>query len=118
MTHHNTASKHSIKKLIVALFVSAISLTLAAPAFAGPFVDVVPSQVEYSETPVLLLSANNIIYKAQLPAPGCGYPANTVDTLKTWTNLSQAALLSGKTIRIYFDVCASTNFIRDIVLKR
>ena len=111
-------NRYSIKKMIVALFVAAIGITQAAPAFAGPFVDVVPSQVEYAETPILLLSANNILYKAQLPAPGCSMPAISVDTLKTWTSLSQAALLSGKTIRIYYDVCSSTNFIRDIVLKR
>ena len=118
MHRQNRASGHPIKKLIVALFVAAIGITQAAPAFAGPFVDVIPQQVEYGESQLLLLQANNILYRSQLPSPGCGIGAHSVETQKIWVNLSQASLLSGKTIRIYFDVCNNLNFIRDIVLKR
>ena len=96
----------------------AMTLTISGVAFAGPFVDQVPTQVEFGETQLLQIQANNIIYQAQPASPGCGFSAPGVETLKVWTNLSQAALLSGKTTRIYFDVCNNKNWIRDIVLKQ
>jgi hypothetical protein len=34
-----------------------------------------------------------------------------VDTLKAWQSEAQAALLSGKSVKIYFNVCGGANYI-------
>jgi len=45
-------------------------------------------------------------FYAQLTSPCSAVPSNTPDTLKMYVSLAQAAVLSGKTVRIYWTACS------------
>jgi len=56
-------------------------------------------------------------YMAKTVAPsGCTDNNQTIDTIKMWQSLAQAALLSGKQIHVYFNVCGGINYITQIDL--
>lgn len=42
---------------------------------------------------------------------GCTAYNQNEDTLKAWQSMSQAALLSGKKLNIYFTACGGVNYI-------
>jgi hypothetical protein len=68
--------------------------------------------VEYMQGTVLLQTANGVNYVGVLTAgAGCTTHNKTIDTLKSWQSLGQAALLSGKNVKIYFTACGGTNYI-------
>jgi hypothetical protein len=97
-------------------------IAFSAPAFASSVTKTV-KQVEYrnsTATPDLLLqTSDGVNYQATATYnPGCGVLTPSIDTVKIWVGLGQAALLSGKSVTIYFTVCGSTNWIQDVVLKQ
>ncbi len=66
--------------------------------------------VEYAPNSLLVQGADGVNYLAKINAPsGCTSNNQTIDTLKAWQSLAQAALLSGKTVRIYYNVCSSNS---------
>lgn len=81
------------------------------------------TQVEYnagnSSVPQLMIQLNgvgNVNYFGQQPTPGCSVPSLSADTVKIFHSQAQAALLSGKNVIVYFNVCNGFNYISDIVL--
>jgi hypothetical protein len=62
------------------------------------------------------------MYTGQLSSPCAAQNAQTVETLKTWASLAQAALLSGKTLSIFYNDCMFNNvvnhYIAGMVLQR
>lgn len=81
--------------------------------------------VEYSPGQLLvqlLISGVSTNFIAQQNAvAGCsvGDQKNfnrTIDTIKIWASLTQAALLAGKQVQIYYDVCGGNNYIMTIDL--
>jgi hypothetical protein len=111
-----------VKTKVLALTVALI--TVAVPALAaGPSVETTVKQVEYRNitlTPDLLLqSSNGTNFQATATySPGCGVLTPSIDTVKLWASLGQAALLSGKNVTIYYTACLGTNWINDVVLMQ
>ena len=66
---------------------------------------------------IQLNSVGSVNYTTQLPTPGCGILANTIDTVKILHSQAQAALLAGKNVIIYYTLCGSINYAYDIVLQ-
>jgi hypothetical protein len=97
--------------LTVGIVASSASLT--AHAATG-----VPSQFEYLNSNVLIVNIAGVNYQAQLSSPGCGLPANSIDVLRIWLSMAQAAVLAGKSINIYPTTCNSLNWITDIVFYK
>ncbi len=73
-----------------------------------------------SVTPNLAVLVNGVGYFAPWGWSPCGTVAPSTDLVKTWTSLSQAALLSGKTVVVYWDDCSGsgTKYITGITLNQ
>ena len=106
---------------VVALATGLAMGTVSMSAFAA-FAEGSPSQVEYpggvNGLAYLVLQQGGANYEAQLVSPGCSLPGQSIDTLKAWQGLATSALLSGKSVRIYFNDCNSRHWIADVVLKQ
>lgn len=51
-------------------------------------------------------------YYGQLSAQaGCTAQNQSADTLKQWSAMAQAALLAGKQLKVYYNVCGSNNLL-------
>jgi hypothetical protein len=67
----------------------------------------------------LLVQLNGVNFYGQLATQAaCTTNNQTIDTLKAWQSLAQAALLSGKQLKIYYNVCGSTNYITAMDLNQ
>jgi hypothetical protein len=72
--------------------------------------------VEYAPSNLLIQLSNASNFWAQTTAvPDC-VGTNSVDTLKIWHSMGQAALLSGKRLKIYFVTCSGKNYITTVDL--
>jgi hypothetical protein len=68
--------------------------------------------VEYLPGSLLIQDAAGNNFGALLSSPaGCTANNQTIDTLKMWQSMGQAALLAAKTVKIYFNVCGGNNFL-------
>jgi hypothetical protein len=68
--------------------------------------------VEFSQGTLLVQTAAGSNYVSMLTAGvGCTAHNKNIDTLKSWLSMGQAALLSGKTVKIYFTACGGSNYI-------
>jgi hypothetical protein len=113
----NTMSKTTISRNLkrpAAFFsvTAALAVLLgSAPAFAtGPTSPITGgvNLVEFSPGTLIVQSAG-VNYYAQLnAATNCTTNNQTADTLKAWLSEAQAALLSGKSVQIYFNDCGPT----------
>jgi hypothetical protein len=110
--------------LLVAATAAFVVIAVAGPAMAASSSGPV-TQTEYlyngaSWGPQLLVQLNNnssVNYLAQQASPGCGLASNTVDTVKIWLSIAQAAQLAGKNVIVYYNTCGSTNYIFDITMQ-
>lgn len=100
---------------IIAASVGIFVFTVSAPAHAASGV---PTQYEYLNSNKLMIQIAGTNYQAQLASPGCSIPANSMDVLKIWTSMAQAAVLAGKSLQIYTTTCNSSFWITDIVLVK
>lgn len=67
--------------------------------------------------PLLILKlASGGLFSAGLPAPGCGLPANSIDTLKTFLSTALAALAAGKAVAITYSTCNSIASISNLIV--
>jgi hypothetical protein len=98
----------------VAALASALAITVASvPAWAvsSPEFTTV-GVVEYSPGTLLVQDAGGNNFFAQLATQGgCTQFNQTIDTIKIWQSMAQSALLAGKAVRIYFNVCGNVNYI-------
>jgi hypothetical protein len=97
----------------LAAFGSLLSLgTAAVPAFAdtpGNTTNTI-NILEYAPTNLTLQLATGTNYLATTSAAaGCTAYNVSMDTIKLWQSLAQGALLSGKTVRVYFTQCSANN---------
>jgi hypothetical protein len=68
--------------------------------------------VEFSQGALLVQTASGSNYVGLLTAgAGCTTHNKNIDTLKSWLSMGQAALLSGKRVKIYFTACGGQNYI-------
>lgn len=100
----------------------ASSLTIAAsslPAQAAVSPIQSPVVVEYFANTLLVQLPGGVNYHGLVTSPaGCATPNQSIDTLKAWLSLSQAALLSGKTVKIGFNTCGALKVISAIDLNQ
>jgi len=78
------------------------------------------NQVEYTANLLMLQLPNGNNYVGSTTAPGCNSSyAASLDSLKMWLSIGQSALLSGRTIKIYYNWCTatSTRYVYDVVLQ-
>ena len=113
MKNTHVRAKSSLRAI---LSVATIMLALSAPgakawAVTSPESTTV-GVVEYLPGFLLIQDAAGNNFGAWLASPaGCTANNQTIDTVKSWLSMGQSALLSGKTVRIYFNVCGGNNFI-------
>jgi hypothetical protein len=112
-----TIKKTKNAALSLALAVGMAVTAITPPAAAADVTGTV-SIVEFSHPGSLLIQSAGVNYYAQLsPGAPCAANNKTADTLKAWQSLGQAALLSGKTVRIYYASCNGFRFITALDLN-
>jgi hypothetical protein len=82
--------------------------------------------IEYLPGMLLVQDAAGNNFGAYLSSPpGTSPPPNyctgnnqTIDTLKEWLSMAQAALLSGKNVTIYSTVCGGNTFLSGLDLDK
>ncbi len=111
------------RKSTIVSALAAVLFTLATATHAvagGTRVDAVggPSQVEFPG--FFMIQYKGVNYVGTQTAQCAAVPARSIDTIRFWNSLAQAALLSGKTLTIYFDDCTvngvTTHYLNDLVL--
>lgn len=121
---NKSRSSHKRSFLVLVASVLAATVLISGTALAsnaqGPI-----TQVEYnagnSSNPQLLLQLNGVTstnYFAQQGTPGCGVPALSIDSIKMFVSIAQAALLAGKTTTVYYNACGGLNYVYDVVMTR
>jgi hypothetical protein len=109
-----------VRKLSLIVVAFSVALGISISALASSTTKTL-KQVEYRNTTLtpdlLLQTSDGINYQATATlAPGCSVLAPSIDTVKIWASLGQAALLAGKNVQIYYTTCNSTNWIQDVIL--
>jgi hypothetical protein len=100
---------------IALAMLTAVAITGASRAAFADAITCAPNQVEWPQT--LMIQCAPVNYVGYLSAPsGCEGNNQSIDTLKSWQSLAQAALLSGKNLTIYYNVCGGQNNVTDVVL--
>jgi len=103
----------SVKKVVRALAGPALSLSIVAAASTAGALDkqATVNAVEYSQGVLLIQLSDGTNYFGQVTADAsiCNVHNVTLDTLNKWQSLAEAALLSGKQLKIYFTNCGSPN---------
>ena len=93
---------------------TAIGIIVTGTNAVAGVVDGHVSVVEYSPGNLLIQIAEvtntNFFAYTSVGAP-CEQYARTIDTIKVWVSLAQAALLSGKSVRLYSENCGSVDYI-------
>lgn len=113
--------------LVLALAAAlAVGSTTTPALAAGSFVDAIggPTQVEYPG--LFMIQYQGINYMGTQSTQTCSNGPNvsgqSIDTIRFWNSLAQAALLAGKTMRIYYTACTqggtTNNYIGDLVLEK
>ena len=107
----NQKSRGLLASLGLLAGVAVSSVAATADATGSPTTPTTVIMVEYSSYATGTLTvqvAGSVNYFGQVSAQtGCTANNQTVDTLKMWQSLAQAALLSGKTVKIYYNVCGT-----------
>jgi hypothetical protein len=120
--HRNNRRLRSLSLLVAIATATTISVA-AAPAFA---VTCVPNIVEYSAPESaanfspLVVQCDGInylgVYDGNPNVTTCG--ETSLDTLKAWLSMAQAALLAGKKLNINTVTCGTSQVIKTIDLLR
>ena len=112
----------SSRKLASGLVATALGLalcTVQTSAFANVAGAASPTVVEYQPGVLLVQLPGGTNYIGVLNAvAGCTSNSQSIDTLKQWTSLAQAALLSGKSVKVFFNVCGGFNYISTIDINQ
>lgn len=104
--------------LAIAVVVVALVRGTNAWAVASPESTTV-GVIEYFSGTLIVQDASGVNFYGQLGTQtGCTANNQTLDTLKIWLSLGQAALLSGKNVKIYFATCGGINYISAFDLDR
>jgi hypothetical protein len=99
--------------------------TIAIPCFADGFGNSVVTGVKFWQPPgftypQLIVNnstgANFYVQTAIVTGTGCSVPASTMDMIKNWQSIAEAALLSGKSVTFYWYDCAGFQWIYGLSL--
>jgi hypothetical protein len=92
---------------VTALSTSAFATTTAA----------FPVQIVKADTTNLWIDlGSGGVYAASLSGTPGACSNTPIDAFKSWQNLAEAALLSGKSVKITFTTCSGTNYINRVDL--
>src|SRR4051794_25323440 len=117
----NVSRPRRISVLVGALCLAAVAL-FARPAHAGTVSGLVTQTGWHSNgegwAPQLAikLSSGSFSY-AQVTSPGCSLPANTLDVLKGFLSVAQAAQLAGKNVVILYNSCFGNQYMYEIQVQ-
>jgi len=104
---------------VVAVLIGAAAGTVTATAHAAVSPVTTVNIVEFGPGALLVQLTGGVNYVAQLNTQaGCTANNQTMDTLKGYQSMAQAALLAGKTVKIYFNVCGGSNYISGLDLNQ
>jgi len=107
-THHGKQGRN----LLLAAVLIAATMTASTPAFASySNATCTVSNVGYSSTgsaAYIAIICGGITYVAWDASAPSGCVSTTVDALKTWMSLAQAAVLSGKSLGVYYNNTGNT----------
>jgi len=113
------ASKFRGMFALVAVLTGAASATVTTPAHAAVSGVTTVNIVEYGAGSLLVQLTGGVNYFAQLNTQsGCTANNQTIDTIKAYQSLAQAALLAGKTVKVYFNTCGGQNYITALDLNQ
>jgi hypothetical protein len=117
---HSTSKRNRRRLAALATLIGA-SLSVAAhadPQQPSPQPNVQsPTMVEYFPNGTLHIYFPTFWITGEL-SPIAGCPVSSQETLKIWASMAQAALLSGKSLRVYSTYCGSRNYINDLVIQQ
>jgi len=113
---------------LLAVAVVLMSTSSFAAAYSGTVNQVEVVNGSASWFPLLYIRVNDTasgVVKTtigQMPTPGtCPVPTATMDTLKIWQSIATSAMLSGKTVTVYYIDCTSygnpQTYIYSVVLN-
>jgi hypothetical protein len=111
----NASLRSSRRASAVFAIATALAVTFAStPTFAASPTTGTVTIVDYSPGTNLLVIVGGVYHFAQLaPQAPCNAGATnntqTMDTIKMWQALATSALLSGKTVKIYYNTCTPAN---------
>jgi hypothetical protein len=122
--HSSMINRSSLKSLskLFGFGAAGVLLSTSLTASAGSS-NFSPVQIEFPGV-LMVQDPQGVNYYAQVNSPCTGVSGYSMDTLKIWQSLAQAALLANKNIVLYYTQCtgnppANTNkYITDIVLKK
>lgn len=101
-----------------AILSTLLAVSIGKSAVAGS-VTCVPNTIEYyNATLIVQCSPTNYYAQTYPPASPCEANVNFLDNMKMWMTLAQSALLSGKSLKIEYTTCGTTNYINVIDLIR
>jgi len=116
LTNSNKKKRSLHHKLLALAAVVGMATTVSQATATSTVTDTV-QLIEYMEGTLIVQTGNSVNYYGQLVTQaGCTHINKKADTLKAWQGLAQAALLSGKSVRIYYDTCNSIRYIYAIDL--
>jgi hypothetical protein len=118
MSHEKKARKNQSLRGILAgiIAVAGIATSTSAWAVTSPELTTL-ALVEYSDGTVILQDATgNNFYAQTFAANGCS--AVSTDAVKAWLSEGQAAVLSGKTVKIYFTTPGAVNCLSALDLNK
>jgi len=110
----------SAKRVVRVLAGPALALCIVVAASTASAADkqATVNGVEYAQDVLLIQLSDNVNYFGQRTADtaACAVHNVTLDTLGKWQSLAEAALLSGKELRIHFTDCGGKKYIRVVDL--
>jgi hypothetical protein len=102
---------------ILSIATAASVLLVGRPAFAGGTVTGAPTMVDYwdGNGGTLQIKIGGVLYAAQNLNQACS--ANeSLDTIKNWHSLAQAALLAGKQLTINYNDCGGVHYAYEMAI--
>jgi hypothetical protein len=101
-----------------------LALTVAAPPASAANVKTGVNVVELAPVYLLVQTVAGSNYVGRITPKNCVAPATcdcsgyarNAETLRAWASMAEAALLSGKNLQIYYDVCGPENVITSVLI--
>ena len=125
MNRNRRTVKNPVVASVVAALIGVVGTVAPRAARAAVAVSGVVTQVEYnaanSSNPMLMVQLNgntSINYTAQQPQACSAAPPLSPDSIKLLYSQAQTALLSGKSVVLYYNPCGTIDYIYDLVLQR
>lgn len=99
----------TLRRYLIGVGVAVLAMTaVSAPTFAATSTCAL-TDIAYSSTGMAVICGGTTYAAFQTGTPPSGCSLTSLDTIKLWLSLEQAALLSGKNVKITFTTCTAGN---------